>query len=107
MGLKYRIGQKGRLGFYKIVQKNQNELFGQPNMTWRKTKPGGDQEVTCSASVEGQAGWSEGPVPGGHAERLKDVRQNGQTWMIGNGFHLIQCLIQATSWMVRGDDQSR
>jgi len=89
VGLKYRIGQKGRLGFYKIVQKNQNELFGQPNMTWRKTKPGRDQEVACSASMEGQAGWSEESVPGGHVERLKDVGENGQTWMIGNGFQSI------------------
>ena len=64
--------------------KNQNELFGQPNMTWRKTKPGRDQEEACSASMGGQAGWSEGPVLGGHVERLKDVRENGQTWMIVN-----------------------
>ena len=84
MGLRYRLGQKGRLSFYKIVQKNQNELFGQPNMTWRKTKPGRDQEEACSASMGGQAGWSEGPVLGGHVERLKDVRENGQTWMIVN-----------------------
>ena len=47
-------------------------------------KLGRDQEVACRASMEGQAGWSDGPVLGGHVERLKDVMENWQILTIVN-----------------------
>ena len=47
-------------------------------------KPGRGQEVACRASMEGHAGWSDGPVLGGHVERLKDVMENWQILMTVN-----------------------